>query len=229
MRVQALNRGGHPGAQTRSESCAALRVCAMLRQRAAWAMVVAACLLSGAAAAHARAGQSANPSNGSQQNSKAQDQNAQAKASGQQPVPSPASGPIVLGEDPDSEDIGSAPVRPASSPAQQPPATPAPGTLARWNPANPPGESAAAQPAAMATASSGAPPVPTPANAGSDSSRQQINDQCVNLFEMANDLKAAVDKTNKDVLSVAVVRKADEIEALARQMKDEMKPKVGKK
>ncbi len=80
----------------------------------------------------------------------------------------------------------------------------------------------------MEAATGGAPPVPPPANAGGDSARQQINNQCVDLLKMANDLKAAVDKTNKDVLSIAVVRKADAIETLARHMKDEMKPKVDK-
>ena len=65
---------------------------------------------------------------------------------------------------------------------------------------------------------------PVPANAGGDARRQQINDQCASLFMLANMLKADVDKTTKDELSVSVVRKAGEIEQLARKVRDEMKP-----
>jgi hypothetical protein len=43
------------------------------------------------------------------------------------------------------------------------------------------------------------------------------------LLELAKQLKEQVDKTNKDVLSVQVVKKAEEIEKLARNMKGEMK------
>jgi hypothetical protein len=40
------------------------------------------------------------------------------------------------------------------------------------------------------------------------------------LLKLATELKAAVDKSNKDTLSLAVIRKADEIERVARGMKD---------
>jgi len=43
------------------------------------------------------------------------------------------------------------------------------------------------------------------------------------LLALATDLKKEVDKTNKDVLSVNVVKKAEEIEKLARNMKNETK------
>ena len=43
------------------------------------------------------------------------------------------------------------------------------------------------------------------------------------LLALATDLKKEVDKTNKDVLSVNVVKKAEEIEKLARSMKNETK------
>lgn len=43
------------------------------------------------------------------------------------------------------------------------------------------------------------------------------------LLALAMDLKKQVDKTNKDILSVEVVKKADEIEKLARSMKNETK------
>ena len=43
------------------------------------------------------------------------------------------------------------------------------------------------------------------------------------LLALATDLKKQVDKTNKDILSVDVVKKAEEIEKLARSMKNEAK------
>jgi hypothetical protein len=43
---------------------------------------------------------------------------------------------------------------------------------------------------------------------------------------MAPALKAAVDKTTKDELSVKVVRQADHIEKLAHTVKDQMRPAV---
>jgi hypothetical protein len=43
------------------------------------------------------------------------------------------------------------------------------------------------------------------------------------LLALATDLKKSVDKTNKDILSVDVVKKAEEIEKLARSMKNDTK------
>ena len=43
------------------------------------------------------------------------------------------------------------------------------------------------------------------------------------LLALATDLKAQVDKTNKDTLSVDVIKKADEIEKLAHSVKERMK------
>jgi hypothetical protein len=43
------------------------------------------------------------------------------------------------------------------------------------------------------------------------------------LLALATDLKKEVDKTNKDILSVDVVKKAEEIEKLARNMKNDTK------
>jgi len=43
------------------------------------------------------------------------------------------------------------------------------------------------------------------------------------LVKLANELKAYVDKSNEHVLSLDVVKKADEIEKLARSVKDKMK------
>jgi hypothetical protein len=43
------------------------------------------------------------------------------------------------------------------------------------------------------------------------------------LLVLATELKQEVDKTNKDVLSVGVIKKADEIEKLARSVKERLK------
>jgi hypothetical protein len=43
------------------------------------------------------------------------------------------------------------------------------------------------------------------------------------LLALANELKVDVDKSTKDMLSLDVVRKADEIEKLARSVKEKMK------
>lgn len=43
------------------------------------------------------------------------------------------------------------------------------------------------------------------------------------LLALANELKARVDKSNKDTMSLDVIRKADEIEKLAHSVKEKMK------
>ncbi|HZU23857.1 MAG TPA: hypothetical protein VE998_13580 [Terriglobales bacterium] len=43
------------------------------------------------------------------------------------------------------------------------------------------------------------------------------------LFKLAGELKAEVDKTSENVLSLDVIKKADEIEKLARSVRDKMK------
>jgi nitric oxide reductase activation protein len=43
------------------------------------------------------------------------------------------------------------------------------------------------------------------------------------LLALATDLKAQVDKSTKDTLSVDVIKKAEEIEKLARSVKERMK------
>lgn len=43
------------------------------------------------------------------------------------------------------------------------------------------------------------------------------------LLALATDLKQQVDKTNKDVMSVDVIKKAEEIEKLAKSVKERMK------
>ena len=43
------------------------------------------------------------------------------------------------------------------------------------------------------------------------------------LLELATELKQYVDKSNKDVLSLEVIKKCEEIEKLSRSVKDKMK------
>ena len=57
--------------------------------------------------------------------------------------------------------------------------------------------------------------------------QQEIHDDTEKLFQLATELKAAVDKSNENVLSLDVVRKADEVEKLAKKVKDKMKEAVG--
>ncbi len=57
--------------------------------------------------------------------------------------------------------------------------------------------------------------------------RKQIADDSARLLKMATDLKAEVDKTTKDTLSLGVIRKADDIEHLAHSVKEKMKLQMG--
>jgi type VI protein secretion system component VasF len=52
-----------------------------------------------------------------------------------------------------------------------------------------------------------------------DAQKQEIANQCADLLQMATDLKKAVDKSSADTLSVTVVRKASDIEQLARKVR----------
>lgn len=57
--------------------------------------------------------------------------------------------------------------------------------------------------------------------------KKQIAEDSEKLLKLASDLKAEVDKTDKDALSLNVIRKADEIERLAHIVKEKMKLTVG--
>lgn len=56
----------------------------------------------------------------------------------------------------------------------------------------------------------------------SDRQKQLVQDTN-KLLELATQLKTEVDKTNQDVLSVDVIKKAEEIEKLAKNVKNQMK------
>ena len=53
--------------------------------------------------------------------------------------------------------------------------------------------------------------------------KHQIADESTQLLTMAIALKKEVDKTNKDMLSLNVIRRADEIEKLAHTVKEKIK------
>lgn len=49
--------------------------------------------------------------------------------------------------------------------------------------------------------------------------RQQLISDTAKLYKLAAELKAEVDKSTKDTLSLAAIRKAEEIEKLARKLR----------
>ena len=57
--------------------------------------------------------------------------------------------------------------------------------------------------------------------------KKQISSESAKLLKLATELKAEVDKTDKDTLSIGVIRKADEIEKLAHSVKEKMQLTVG--
>ena len=91
---------------------------------------------------------------------------------------------------------------------------------------------AAAQQAAQANASQ-TPTAQAPSpQAKSDASKpaapqtpqqKQLADDTAKLLTLANELKAELDKSNKDTLSLGVIKKAEQVEKLAHKVRDEMK------
>jgi hypothetical protein len=57
--------------------------------------------------------------------------------------------------------------------------------------------------------------------------KRQISDDSAILVKLATELKNAVDMTSKDTLSIGIIRKADEIERLAREVRLKMKLTAG--
>jgi methionyl-tRNA synthetase len=52
---------------------------------------------------------------------------------------------------------------------------------------------------------------------------QEIKKDTDKLLELATELKQYVDKTNENIISLDVIRKAEQIEKLAKTVKDKMK------
>ena len=57
--------------------------------------------------------------------------------------------------------------------------------------------------------------------------KKQLGEETAKLLQMAADLKTEMDKTDKDTLSLSIIRKADQIEKLARDLKARMKVTIG--
>ncbi|UWZ82522.1 hypothetical protein [Occallatibacter riparius] len=57
--------------------------------------------------------------------------------------------------------------------------------------------------------------------------RRQIADDSSKILELATELKKEVDKTDKDTLSINVIRKAEMIEKLAKGVREKMKLTAG--
>lgn len=94
------------------------------------------------------------------------------------------------------------------------------------SPPNPPAD----PPSALSSApqedkSSDATPKPATAKPLSEKEarRAQIAADTDRLYQLAQELKAEVAKSNKDTLSLSVIKKATEVEKLAKSLKDRMK------
>lgn len=84
----------------------------------------------------------------------------------------------------------------------------------------PPAEANAAGRAKVQEASPDQPAKQEVNNASVDPQKKQLADDSANLLTLANNLKAAVDKTTQDTLSIVVIRRAEEIEKLAHKMRN---------
>jgi hypothetical protein len=60
-------------------------------------------------------------------------------------------------------------------------------------------------------------------DAANQERKKQMDDDTAKLLKLAMELKAEVDKSNKDTLSLGVIRKADDIERLAHSVQVKMK------
>jgi hypothetical protein len=112
----------------------------------------------------------------------------------------------------------------AGAPQQAQPSSPQPG-----NGSAPTAEPGAGPPAAGATTLA----MPSPPNGGLNPDapnaerKEQIAADSARLVKLATELKAEVDKSSKDTLSVSVIRKADEIEKLAHSVKEKTRMAAG--
>jgi hypothetical protein len=57
--------------------------------------------------------------------------------------------------------------------------------------------------------------------------QQDIRNDTEKLYQLATDLKAAVDKSSENTLSLEVIRKAEEVEKLAKKVREKMKDAIG--
>jgi hypothetical protein len=57
--------------------------------------------------------------------------------------------------------------------------------------------------------------------------RKLLTEESAQLLQLASQLKKEMDKTDKDTLSIGVIRKAEQIEKLAKDVKAKMKMTIG--
>ncbi|HUD53668.1 MAG TPA: hypothetical protein VMR02_00460 [Terracidiphilus sp.] len=88
---------------------------------------------------------------------------------------------------------------------------------------------AAQQPAQGSAAQPPEAQAPATAEAKADTSkpttpqRKQLADDTAKLLTLANELKAELDKSSKNTLSLSVIKKAEQVEKLAQKVRDEVK------
>lgn len=58
--------------------------------------------------------------------------------------------------------------------------------------------------------------------------QKQLADDTAKLLTLANELKAELDKSSKNTLSLSVIKKAEQVEKLAHKVRDEMKASLQK-
>lgn len=58
--------------------------------------------------------------------------------------------------------------------------------------------------------------------------QDEIREDTLKLYQLATELKDAVEKTNEHLLSLDVVKKAEEVEKLAKKVKEKMREGVGR-
>lgn len=84
-------------------------------------------------------------------------------------------------------------------------------------------EPPAAQPAAAQAPATAEAAVDASKPATPQTPQQQLADDTAKLLILANELKAELDKSNKDTLSLGVIKKAEQVEKLAHKVRGEMK------
>jgi len=82
---------------------------------------------------------------------------------------------------------------------------------------SPSGDAAKPQPTTPATATDQKSMTPA------EKRRADLQADTERLYKLTQELKAEVDKSNKDTLSVSVIKKAQEVERLARSIKERSK------
>jgi hypothetical protein len=83
--------------------------------------------------------------------------------------------------------------------------------------------SAAQPPVAQAPATEDAKTDATKFTTPQTPQQKQLAEDTAKLLTLANELKAEIDKSNKDTLSLGVIKKAEQVEKLAHKVRDEMK------